>query len=414
MNDLVKCENTTVTETRTKYNWSCYDTGSGKYTYYSSKCDYCGTHTSNDKLIRIGKATICQDCYDATNDASNTGIPGYQDFEKILKMDQSKLKRYLKKRLRRLDYDPILGDGYLYAKGDVPVLLIAHLDTVHDTEPEVINVTGGVVWSPQGIGGDDRCGVYAILRIIQENKCSVLFCEDEEIGCVGAGKFAKTELCKAVGEDINFMVEIDRKGNNDLVYYSNANTAFKNWCTEVTGYKTNWGSCSDISKLMPAMNRAGVNISSGYYDEHTLKHKIVLADLEKTIEAVKKLVTTEVPSGPFHYIASTINYGGYGGMYGRWDDYYDDDYYGYGSYYANSGGYKKNKEENEEKIKGSDYKYGINPTLDVKGKRFTWYTTDGAVLTETVYGITEAAIFGSFFLAHPTVCYDDIFSFEEI
>lgn len=405
MNELTVYGNTaeTVTETKPKYNWSY----GGTYSYYSSSCDYCKCHTDKDKLIKIGEASICQDCYDATNDVKNTGIPGYQDFEKILKMDQPKLKRYLKKRLRRLGYDPVLDDGYLYAKGDIPVLLIAHLDTVHDKLPEIINVTSDVVWSPQGIGGDDRCGVYAILRIIRDHKCSVLFCEDEEIGCVGAGKFAKTELCKSVAEDINFMVEIDRRGNKDLVYYSNINTAFKNWCAEVTGYETAWGTCSDISKLMPAMNRSGVNISAGYYDEHTTKHKIVLADLEKTIGAVEKLVTTEVPSGPFHYIGSCVNYGG---LYGRWDDYYDDYYCGYGA----SGYYGKKKEDKEKKLKGSDYKYGINPSLDVKGKKFTWYSTNGTLMTDTVYGITEASIFGTFFLTHPTVCYDDLFSFEEI
>ena len=378
------------------YNWS-YPT------YYSNNCHYCNKQIDKIKLIDVEGARMCPDCYSKTNGAANTGIPGYEDFVKILKQDQSSLKRYLKKRLKRLGYDPVLDDGYLYAKGNVPVLLIAHLDTVHEKEPETINVTDGVVWSPQGIGGDDRCGVYAILRIIKENKCSVLFCEDEEIGCIGAGKFAKTELCKQVAEDINFMVEIDRKGNNDLVYYSNGNTAFKNWCEQITGYKTNWGTCSDISKLMPAMNRSGVNISSGYYDEHTLRHKIVLSDLEKTIEAVKKLVNAEVPDGPFHYIsyyAST-----------RWN-YYNDDYdydYDYGYTYNHS---KEKEKKDKAELKSIDY--GINPSLDIKGKRFTWYTPTGTLMNDVVYGITEAGIFGTFFINHPTICYEDIFSFEDI
>lgn len=387
---------TTYETTKTNYyNWA-----------YKPKCDYCNQPVDKMSLIKVDGADICPDCYEKTGGARNTGVPGYEDFEKILKLSQPKLKRYLKKRLRRMGYDPVLEDGYLYAKGEVPVLLIAHLDTVHEQEPETINTTDGVVWSPQGIGGDDRCGVYAILRIVKEQKCSVLFCEDEEIGCVGAGKFAETALCKEAAKDINFMVEIDRKGNNDLVFYSNGNTAFKNWCEKVTGYTTSWGTCSDISKLMPAMNRAGVNISAGYYDEHTLSHTIVLSDLEKTIEAVTKLATEEISTGPFHYIAS-YSYG-YGRQYGKWDDYYDDyDGYSYGasSYYGSN-----KKEEKTDDVS----KYGINPDLDVKGKKIMWYTTDGSIMTTTVYGITEASIFGNFFLTHPKVCYEDIFSFEEV
>ena len=54
--------------------------------------------------------------------------------------------------------------GFLYAEGTVPVLLVAHLDTVHRTQPETIcySADGTVMMSPQGIGGDDRAGVYMI------------------------------------------------------------------------------------------------------------------------------------------------------------------------------------------------------------------------------------------------------------
>ena len=50
-----------------------------------------------------------------------------------------------------------------------------------------------IISSPQGIGGDDRCGIYMILEILKTHKCSVLFCEDEEAGGIGSEKFCKTE-----------------------------------------------------------------------------------------------------------------------------------------------------------------------------------------------------------------------------
>ena len=52
-------------------------------------------------------------------------------FENILVKSQKELKRTLKKELQELRYSPISSKGFLYAKGTVPVLLVAHLDTVH-------------------------------------------------------------------------------------------------------------------------------------------------------------------------------------------------------------------------------------------------------------------------------------------
>lgn len=52
-------------------------------------------------------------------------------FESILKMTQGELKEYLAQQLRVYGYEPVCENGFLYAEGTVPVLLVAHLDTVH-------------------------------------------------------------------------------------------------------------------------------------------------------------------------------------------------------------------------------------------------------------------------------------------
>lgn len=52
-------------------------------------------------------------------------------FESILKMTQRELKEHLVQQLRTHDYEPVCKSGFLYAEGTVPVLLVAHLDTVH-------------------------------------------------------------------------------------------------------------------------------------------------------------------------------------------------------------------------------------------------------------------------------------------
>ena len=222
-----------------------------------------------------------------------------KSFSDICRMTQNELKGYLTQYLKSKKYEPVLGDGYVYAEGELPVLLVAHLDTVHKQQcTEIINIDGNMS-AREGIGGDDRCGVYIIMNLINTLRCSVLFCEDEEIGCVGAKKFANSILIKEL--DVNYIIEFDRKGNNDAVFYSCDNPDFEEFILEHTGFKTAWGSFSDISILAPKAKIAAVNLSSGYYNAHTTSEYVNYADMVNTIEVAKRLITAECDE-PFEYI----------------------------------------------------------------------------------------------------------------
>ena len=241
------------------------------------------------------------------------------EFEEILRMKQMTLKRHLEDKLEAAGYEPKSEDGFLYAEGSFPVLLVAHMDTVHKDCVQKIKYNGAIMSSPQGIGGDDRGGIYAILQIIKEFHCSVLFTEDEEIGCIGAGKFAKSDY--VVNNNINYIIEIDRRGTNDCVFYSCDNPDFKEFI-ESTGYfMTAWGSLSDISIIAPAIGVAAVNLSSGYFDEHTLRETVNVEALLSTIEEAKKILALPCEK-PFEYIESA--YGGWG-KYGNWWRDWDDE-----------------------------------------------------------------------------------------
>lgn len=224
----------------------------------------------------------------------------FPDLVKILKMTQPELKEYLKSELNRYNYEVISDDskhGHLYAKGKVPVLLIAHMDTVH---AEVIKdfyeyydkvKQTHTLSSPQGIGGDDRCGVWSILKILEAGlRPWILFVEDEEIGCLGSQTFCKSEYMNDISENIKFMIEIDRRGNNDLVFYEDDNSGWHKYCEKITGYEEAYGSYTDICELSEASGVASVNISSGYYNEHTFEETIVVEETLNTIEAVKKMI----------------------------------------------------------------------------------------------------------------------------
>lgn len=90
--------------------------------------------------------------------------------EQIFCATQDELKEMLEKELVGMGKTIQKDNGYLYAKGTHPVLLVAHLDTVHKKSPKTIlySKDGNTIMSLEGIGGDDRCGVIMILRHSQQ------------------------------------------------------------------------------------------------------------------------------------------------------------------------------------------------------------------------------------------------------
>jgi len=267
-----------------------------------------------------------------------------KNFYEILKATQDELKAKLPEILTKNGYTPQVEDGFIYAEGEIPVLLIAHMDTVHKEPVKSICVSDdGILMSPTGIGGDDRCGIFMVLETIKTHKCHVLFTEDEEIGLIGAGKFASS----GITPEVNWILEYDRKGNNDAVFYSCDNPEFTEFITDKEiGFVFASGSASDISRVAPAINRAAVNLSCGYYNQHHLNEYVVVSEMMNNIERGKMLIDKPVDK-PFEYIEKVYTYKSY-----KNSDYsfsvYDD--YGYGSYYRKpymsyyNDGYTKNDE----------------------------------------------------------------------
>lgn len=214
----------------------------------------------------------------------------YALFERILRQTQPKLKRMLESHLKHSGYQPVSEQGFLYAPGDAPVLLVAHLDTVHHQLVRDICYSEGrrIAMSPQGIGGDDRAGVFMILQIIQRVRCHVLFCEDEEIGAVGARLFERS----GIRPKVNFIVELDRRGRDDAVFYGCCNQKFISF-VERFGFREDMGSFSDISIIAPALKTAAVNISAGYYEEHYLNEYINLEHMMKNVDRIAQMAQAE-------------------------------------------------------------------------------------------------------------------------
>lgn len=220
----------------------------------------------------------------------------------------------------------ICKNKYILVRGEAPIMLVAHLDTVHKEPVKHIckSDSGNILMSPQGIGGDDRCGVYALTAVHEQAQVKpwLLFTCDEEIGGVGASAFcAKHKAGKTPKglDDLKLIIEIDRKGRNDAVFYDCDNPEFEAYITS-KGFQTEWGSFSDISYVAPELGVAAVNLSSGYYNAHTQHEYIDRKHLNATVKKVVEIVADAAkPDFPQYEYIESYRFSRYG--YGGWGDW---------------------------------------------------------------------------------------------
>jgi hypothetical protein len=236
-------------------------------------------------------------------------------FEQIATVPQRGLKKavysYLKSK-----YEVVVNTkDYVYAVGNIPIALVAHLDTVFTKTASDIyyDRKKNVMWSPEGLGADDRAGVFSICQIIKSGFLPhVIFTTDEEKGGLGAYELAKIE-CPF--RDLRYMIELDRRGEDDCVFYDHYDPQFIDYI-ESFGFKEAWGTFSDISYLAPDWGVAAVNLSIGYKNEHTTSEILNVTWMYKTIERVKEMLTAQdIPAFEFKenpYTAAWLNayYGG--------------------------------------------------------------------------------------------------------
>ena len=228
----------------------------------------------------------------------------YNLIEALFRATQEELVNFLPNTLESFyGKDRLVIDkDYIMAIGDIPVGVIAHMDTVHRYPVENLyyDKEKGIFWSPEGLGADDRAGIYGIFELLQRGlRPTVILTTDEEIGGVGAGTLISkipTPPC-----ELNFLIELDRRGSIDCVFYDCENTEFEDYI-ERYGFKTNFGSFSDISIIAPAWKVAAVNLSIGYENEHTLQETLNISWLYNTVDKVEVLLREVTEDDKFEYI----------------------------------------------------------------------------------------------------------------
>lgn len=219
---------------------------------------------------------------------------------------------YLDKELRKLKlpYHIDAAGNVIVTKGKAKAYpcVVSHMDTVHSFVPDF-----GVYQDKDnsdtlfalngkkrvGIGGDDKCGVFAclyLLKVIPQIK--VVFFSREESGCKGS-----TSINKRFFADCRYLIQLDRRGKRDFIqtYWGNK-TISHEFSSEIGlikkkyKYKNKIGTVTDVMKLWD--NKVGVsciNLSCGYYNPHTDSEYISINALWHSIKFTEEIISTIKP-----------------------------------------------------------------------------------------------------------------------
>ena len=259
------------------------------------------------------------------------------EYKEIVKMhchmETPRLKKYLSNYLKDdPDYTVTEGDKWIFGQGnneEFPVLLVAHMDTVFDSKYLACNYASkddktipplaedifwkkhiyydeieGVMWSPEGLGADDRAGTAAIQFLIEHNyKPSVLFTDEEEIGGLGALDFL--ENYNYGPEPYRFILELDRQGKKDICGYNCENEDFLNWLSHY-GYNIEKGTFSDIVHIAEQWDTAAANLSIGYYNEHSRLEYLNLNQSMRSIIRVTQILQDSAMILPQYFYRNRI------------------------------------------------------------------------------------------------------------
>jgi len=191
-----------------------------------------------------------------------------------------------------------------YGDGNT-ILLSAHLDVVaSDIDPNsnIIN-QNGVLKREHGIlGADDRAGISIIINILNElsarefkGTLKIAFTVEEEIG-----RFGAENIDKDFFSDIDFAISLDRRNSSDIVTHSSS----QRYCSEEfgmmlqefsrkrfgsNGYRCVRGGISDLT-VWSAMGIESVNLSIGFYNEHTSDEYLIIDEWLRTHEFAKLIL----------------------------------------------------------------------------------------------------------------------------
>ncbi|MCL2755517.1 MAG: hypothetical protein FWE45_00485 [Firmicutes bacterium] len=189
-------------------------------------------------------------------------------------------------------YEPVGKSGRL-----APVIKPKKTNTKQTIRSMVINGQEMIFGeNPEvGIGADDRAGC-AILWLMQQSGHNILVTDGEEIGCKGASYLMQYH--PDIRNEINssrYIMEFDRQGEKDYKCYTiPVSDEFKRYIEEKTGFvDAGITALSDVAVL--SRNVCGVNMSVGYYREHSSKECINVNEWLNTLNLTRQMLSEKIP-----------------------------------------------------------------------------------------------------------------------
>ena len=204
--------------------------------------------------------------------------------------------------------------GNIYFKNRVEgsdrILVNAHMDTVASAVADVgvYKTASDVVFKSknnQVRGGDDKCGVFAVLKLITDSEIDVpltaLLTVAEESGCNGVRHAMTNHLDYFF--DCIFWITIDRRGNSDIITencdYQLCADKIESLLADLGadgGWSTAVGSISDVSEGVTSLQINGINLAAGYYDAHSGSENVSLKDLRRSVDFLKQTLIPKMYS----------------------------------------------------------------------------------------------------------------------
>ena len=206
---------------------------------------------------------------------------------------------------------------YIPGEREDSVVLVAHADTVWDSfylklgyltdkysdngiKKEHLPVwNDGIIrqggWDSYGLGSDDRAGC-AMLYLLQNSGHSLLVTDGEEHGQIGA--YYLMDNYPEIADELNahqYFIQLDRRGNSDYkTYRLNVSTEYCQYIEEETGFiDAGRNSRTDIVALCRRI--CGVNLSIGYYNEHTPDEYLDFDEWLYTLDLVREMLKKPQP-----------------------------------------------------------------------------------------------------------------------
>jgi len=218
---------------------------------------------------------------------------------------------YLEKVLVQKGYDykkDTIGNIYV-TKGEAEYFpcFVAHTDTVHsinlnlkvvqleENGQTILTGIDAKTMRPSGIGGDDKCGVFLCLEMLDKlDNVKIALFVSEEIGCIGSRQ-ADPEFFSNVGYAIQYdspkgdSMSMSLMGKD--LFGKSTNFGEKVSPLILEHGITDWARhpYTDIWPLMEKFGFSCLNLAAGYHRYHTANEYVVVEEVENGFELGLKL-----------------------------------------------------------------------------------------------------------------------------